>query len=209
MSAAARAKFQIPTAYLSPNECVGCGTTDNKNTEGRGEGMVDLGKDIDYYGVLYICGDCAREVARLFGSISPSEYTSMETALTEANAELSKLRQINLGLRKIVDGYRDYGSLVTSEFASTLLLSTQEPSTGAELLPGTDEVTGDEESSDVIIPSDDDQGTDGSRVPEVTDRIGSAGSPEVNESVDNEGPSNVRDDSGDDRLAEILNGLDS
>jgi len=175
-------KFKVGEYYQAPNICIGCGTTDNGNTEGKSFGMVDLGRDIDWYGVCYICYNCIRELAAVAGLISPGDYEDIANRLASRELQVTQLTVENEHLRRIVDGY---SSLSLSNFGhddsdGTDLEDT--PSLGEETSPDesedissdgdklpeeasggtndeesrTDELSSVEESSDVLSTSSDD-----------------------------------------------------
>jgi hypothetical protein len=205
-----RLKYQLAVVYNTPNECVGCRKTDNGNLaepSANGPaltpGMVDLQADIDWYGSVYICSDCALQVARIFGAISPAEYEGMERDLTNALADLSKLRQENLGLKKVVDGYRDYGQLVTGDFAASLVTSVEEPAVSIDDVSGTEDVSGDEEPEEDTETSDTLTGSERSGVSEESDSGEGSGSSEVIQSTDQQESGDLRSDTGD-KLAAAL-----
>jgi hypothetical protein len=197
-------KFQIPSTYVTPNECIGCGTSDNGNITGESPGMLDLAKDIDYYGALYICSRCSLQVGKAFGAITPEQFESMERALKEANEELSQLRRENLGLKKVIDGYREYGSLVTGDFNSTIFASLEKSDSSSELISGSDDSIEPEEQEETTEPSAELTGSDGSGVSKDTGGSEGSGDSEINESANLEGPGDVRNDSESDPLSDLL-----
>jgi hypothetical protein len=56
------AKFQILTTVPLPRYCVAC----RMGADGRNQ-FVDLTMDLDYYGAVLLCRNCAEEIARVVG----------------------------------------------------------------------------------------------------------------------------------------------
>lgn len=189
----ARAAYQLATVYASPNACVACSKTDNgvdgKYTDEK-PGMADLGRDIDWYGIVYLCRDCAFQIAAIWGALTPKEYAADLVALGQANSECARLRKENLALKKVTDGYRELGLLVTGDFTAALRASVQNASDHpvADPNPGTQEPTKITESSD---PNEKD---DGSRVSEGGGSEQGRGDSEADKSTDKSGPDDFSDD---------------
>lgn len=187
-----RAKYQIPVTYLSPNECIGCLKTQND-----APGMADLGRDIDWYGVPYICKDCAIEVASLFGAVSPIIYETLKREFELVTRERDELARDNSALRKIIDGYNSL-----SDSSRTLPQSSPSiPDAGYFNVLG--EESGTSEPPEVAADATDGGEDERSGVPESVDGEQGSGDSETDESSDIEGPSDVRDDPGD-KLAGLL-----
>lgn len=76
-----QSKFQLITETQLPHKCLACG----KDATGRNK-FVDFGVSFDYEGAIYICEDCAAEIAMLLGfeSVANSEaLTKEKNALQE------------------------------------------------------------------------------------------------------------------------------
>lgn len=189
----ARAAYQLATVYASPNACVACSKTDN-GVDGRytddKPGMADLGRDIDWYGVVYLCRDCAFQIAAIWGGKTPKEYAADLIALGQANEECARLRKENLALKKVVDGYIELGNLVTGDFTASLRANLQAASDHpvADPNPGTQEPTKITESSDT------NEEDDGSRVSEGGGSEQGPGNSEINKSSDQPRSDDFSDD---------------
>ena len=192
----ARAKFQIPTAYQAPNTCLGCGKTDNGNTEGKSPGMASFGIDIDWYGVPHICSECAFEIASLFGAISPQEYRSMEREANILLEENFTLRNQNSAMKKVIDGYRELDVALDNPVRDTSVEDAYDHPV-ADPNPGTPEPTKITETS-TPDPADDGSGVSEDGRPEQ-----GHGDSEADEPIDIEGPADILDTSGSD-LGRIL-----
>jgi len=71
----------VPAA--APGKCVVCGYTGGDL--GGTRKFIDVGLDIDFYGVVYFCTDCMDATAEILGYITPEKAA----ALSEDNARLS------------------------------------------------------------------------------------------------------------------------
>lgn len=200
-----RLKFQLPTIYSVPNECVGCGKTDNGNVldPPTSPGMVDVQKDIDFYGAVYVCSDCSLQMARIFGAITPAEYSDMEHQLHLAVHENSELRKENLALKKVVDGYRELGNLAAGEFHTAIFAGLEESLDSGELVPGQDNLSGPPEQEEVNRDEDSAIEAVGSGVPTDIASGEGLGDSEDNESSDKQESGDVRVDPGD-KLSELF-----
>jgi len=82
------AKFQLLTIVPLPADCVACG----RKSDGSNE-FVDLTKDIDYYGAILLCRECAEEIAVTVNFVK------------EQDAELDAIRVENTLLEEIILSY--------------------------------------------------------------------------------------------------------
>lgn len=187
-----RAKYQIPTGdYKDPNTCIGCLKTDNV------VGMADLGRDIDWYGVPYLCKDCSIEVASLWGAVHPDVYNTLRNQYERVANEREKLARDNSALRKIIDGYDS----LSSPSGTIPSPGISVPDAGYFDVIG--EESGTSESPEANEVSADGGEDERSGVSESLDGEQGSGDSETDESVDIERPSDVRDDSGD-KLSRLL-----
>lgn len=96
----------------SPGCCIICGKSEHP------VGFAEAGLDVEFYGAINFCGDCAGDMARLFGFIGPVDYQ----ALCDSNAALQlenegyEARLSALGaVENAITGYlTDYGTIVDS-----------------------------------------------------------------------------------------------
>lgn len=76
-------------AYAAPGICLLCGRHGNSDERG----MVDTQKDMDYYGVVYLCSFCVLEIAEQYGAASPSTQLNNLAASEAVQAQLYATRQ--------------------------------------------------------------------------------------------------------------------
>jgi hypothetical protein len=102
-------KFQLVTETLIPHKCVAC----NVSADGRMQ-FVDFGLSLDVedplyigvpneaLGVIYICENCAKEIASLIGAMPASvteqftqSFEAQEANITRLELEIERLRTLN------------------------------------------------------------------------------------------------------------------
>lgn len=76
-------------AYAAPGTCLLCGRHGNSDERG----MVDTQKDMDYYGVVYLCSFCVLEIAEQYGAASPSTQLNSLAASEAVQAQLYAARE--------------------------------------------------------------------------------------------------------------------
>lgn len=80
---------------MLPAYCAGCGTISSE------EGFVDTKLDFEFYGIVYFCAGCVRNMSDVFeGSL----YRKLESDLAVANNEILRLHGVNAGLEQQLDG---------------------------------------------------------------------------------------------------------
>lgn len=105
---------------MLPAYCAGCGTISSD------EGYVDTKLDFEFYGIVYFCASCVRNMSDVFeGSL----YRQLEAKLKEANDEILRLHGVTLGMGQQLDGLMaerlsDRGFSVTSD--SSALVTVEE-----------------------------------------------------------------------------------
>lgn len=95
-----------------PYECVIC--THEANTENF---LVDVFRDVEDYGAVYVCKSCIHSLASYVGIIADVESV-LQSRINELNNELSKVPTL---IERLVNGIRD---LSISTSADLLAIST-------------------------------------------------------------------------------------
>src|SRR3954470_5961042 len=84
---------------LMPNKCL-CGKFMGT--------FVDTGLNEEFYGQIYVCIDCFREIGEQLGLVSTEAYENTNAALEAAREEITRLKTVNEGLKNAV---RDLSSV--------------------------------------------------------------------------------------------------
>lgn len=96
------AKFVLVTATQLPHKCVACGLP----ATGRNQ-YVDFQVSFDWEGALYLCTNCADEIARLLGYVSPEDrdkgIEEVEAPVAGLLLELEAEKEKNLALTDELD----------------------------------------------------------------------------------------------------------
>lgn len=172
-------KFKIPDKYLAPNLCIGCGVCDNGNVDGSSTGMIDTGKDIDWFGVVYICKNCIKEMAQVFGLLTADDYEDIANKLAQNELELTVLQRDNHNLRQIVDGYKALNLSHSDSIGATISRLESHPSVSDERTTTESSETKEAEESD------------GDIVSEILNSGTDASESRTDESSSSEGPADV------------------
>lgn len=76
----------IKTPIASPGTCVLCGTSgDEKRT------FIDFGKQLDWYGAIYFCNECIREVSLAIGYIPVDGFDQLHNDYRKLSIEYDQL----------------------------------------------------------------------------------------------------------------------
>lgn len=78
-----------------PGKCAMCGTTNGT--------FVDMGWDIEFYGVVYFCRYCIAQVCEVIGFISSERYEEMKVENKELLDKINKLKEENDEFRRALD----------------------------------------------------------------------------------------------------------
>ena len=79
---------------LAPGKCGNCGASKND-----GRKYIDFGQQIDWYGALYLCGECLRDTSREMGL-----FTELENQLKEAKAENEFVKELQEKGVELING---------------------------------------------------------------------------------------------------------
>jgi hypothetical protein len=90
-----------------PGKCVICGASDNDD----GRKYIDIGFELDFYGVFYFCTHCMSEMAASLGYISPSLFKVVEEENLEASNKIRELEAENVKLRVALNSVDFLGTL--------------------------------------------------------------------------------------------------
>lgn len=85
--------LQLPTSL--PGKCSLCGASDNND----GREYVDIGFELDFYGVIYFCTHCFSEISTAVGFFSSDKYHTKNAELESVEIKLSQVEAENVKLR--------------------------------------------------------------------------------------------------------------
>jgi len=105
--AAARVQL-IEAPVASPGVCILCGKSQHP------DGFADAKLDFEFYGSLYLCGDCVGDFARIFGWIHPRQAQALAYKVNELDEQLRIHREALLNLESAVEHLTDYKLLRNS-----------------------------------------------------------------------------------------------
>ena len=83
----------------APGKCVVCGYTGGDT--GGTRMFIDIGLDIDFYGVVYFCTDCMDSTAEILGYITPSRAEQLETANAQMSLRIGELEIVEAKLNEL------------------------------------------------------------------------------------------------------------
>lgn len=92
-------KYKLTSSPVLPGRCVGCG----KSASGKEE-FLDTACSVDYYGAIYFCLNCAKEIGRTLGMDFVDEVQE-ENALLKAELDFNQ-QKVELA-DGIMDSLRD------------------------------------------------------------------------------------------------------
>lgn len=95
-----------PLPNALPGKCSLCGASDNVD----GREYIDIGFELDFYGVIYFCTHCMSEIAAAIGYIGPENYADLGKENTSLLSELSGLSAENVKLRVALNSLDFLGS---------------------------------------------------------------------------------------------------
>lgn len=98
----------LDVPILAPGTCLLCGTSGVDDRK-----FVDFGKQVDWYGAVYLCSECIEEVARAIGFIPVAEFDNLRVAYKalENQKDLSDARYAGVvsALDTLFANYRSSG----------------------------------------------------------------------------------------------------
>lgn len=80
-----------------------CFFTGSSSTE---DGVIDLDRDVDFEGRVYMRGAMAQELAALIGWHSPAEFEALETERDNLVLELERAREALAALEDLAEAQR-------------------------------------------------------------------------------------------------------
>lgn len=86
-----------------PGKCVVCGSVSCN------DGFVDTGWEIDFYGVVYFCANCIREVLGVVGYLPVDSFKELTRRLLEQRTKCEALQIENEELRRGLDSLASVG----------------------------------------------------------------------------------------------------
>lgn len=87
----------------APGQCATCGSGQDKN------GFVDTGLDAEFWGRIFFCYTCTREIGAVFGFIAPEDYEELDGERNLALLNLDKAENRNREFENIVRGLNNVG----------------------------------------------------------------------------------------------------
>lgn len=106
-----------------PGKCACCGASDNDD----GRKYVDIGFELDFYGVVYFCTHCLSEIAAAVGYVAPSLFKVVEEENFELANKVSGLSAENVKLRVALDHLDFLGTGSDSDVSTTVVEESTEP----------------------------------------------------------------------------------
>jgi hypothetical protein len=83
-----KVQFIKGTPPCQPGKCAICGNCGDGNSE-----FLDIGLELDYYGVVYFCSTCVYgDILKALDLVTREKYQELEGRLTEVTAEYLRLR---------------------------------------------------------------------------------------------------------------------
>lgn len=122
-------RYQIlePGQMALPAKCISCGSN---TSEAPGfKKYLDLGIDVEFYGVLYLCSECFASVALDVGYVQLQEVIASDERYVEAAVKIQDLEARNEALRSgmaaLLSGAIQHTSS-TSDLIDSIVSSVQE-----------------------------------------------------------------------------------
>lgn len=104
----ASSKVRILEApILAPGTCMLCGASRNDD-----RGYIDMGKDIQFVGVIYFCTFCMTEVANAIGCLMPEQAAALENELDAARQRILEFETKDRTLNDAINTLRNTGLFV-------------------------------------------------------------------------------------------------
>lgn len=110
----------LPLPVALPGKCIICGASDNDD----GRQYIDIGFEIDFYGVIYFCSHCMSEAAVAIGYRSPSLFQVIDDENKSLLKEFAELSAENVKLRVALNQLDFLGS---NDSANNVGVNTKEP----------------------------------------------------------------------------------
>lgn len=118
----------VPRAL--PAKCASCGYAGGDSDRY----FIDFGLDIDFYGVVYFCTDCFRNVCVSLDYAGPSTVQSLRERVAVLEAAVKQYE----GMKDVLGGMADYvnsiGGVLTGNLADAVVVAAGAPS--HDLVPG-------------------------------------------------------------------------
>jgi hypothetical protein len=164
MSISAQSRVRVlDNPILAPGQCCLCGSAGDGKRK-----FIDFGKQLDWYGAVYFCTECVREVAEASGFIPVASFDKLHDSYRELDIKYKQLEAryevVDNAIRTVFGGNYSVASSPDESFHA-LLSNVQE--------------------------SDDSEGSVGETEP--TDARADVRESETDESTDVEGPDDIFD----------------
>lgn len=133
-------KYRILTVPdIKPGKCANCGSSKED-----GRGYVDFGLEVDWYGIVFLCGHCLFDIVRQMGLIRP-----LEDQISNLTDKLLKIKQNDSRGVDLRDNFLKIFKEVQN-YISTLPATGNEPVTDSRDLPDKSEAASSEPTIDTI-----------------------------------------------------------
>lgn len=101
----ASSKVQILNApILAPGTCMLCGSSSSDDRD-----YIDIGKDIEFVGVIYFCTFCFTEITNRLGCLTPEQSKQLEDELDAARQRILEFETKDRALNDAINTLRDTG----------------------------------------------------------------------------------------------------
>jgi hypothetical protein len=118
---------------VAPAECANCGSSKND-----GRGYIDFGLQIDWHGVVYLCGNCLFDIAKAMRL-----FEKIEKELEDARSKIASLEgfreegeQLHEGVRNSINSLREYYERI---YTHNISFNSGDPNSGSSVDVGANE----------------------------------------------------------------------
>jgi hypothetical protein len=110
----ATSKIQILGApIMPPGTCMLCGASRNDDRD-----YIDMGKDIQFVGVIYFCTFCMTELANAIGCLMPEQAKALEDELDAARQRILEFETKDRTLNDAISSLRGTGLFSGTDFSA-------------------------------------------------------------------------------------------
>lgn len=109
-------KYRILDAPdLKPGKCANCGSCKKD-----GRKYVDFGLEVDWYGIVYLCGHCIHDIAKTMQASLVDKLETELKAMVEKAVTLEEVQEEGQQLfEKIVESFKEFNELYVGQFGAT------------------------------------------------------------------------------------------
>lgn len=141
-----QSRVQIVNAPVAaPGVCILCGSASDENRK-----FIDFGKQLDWYGAVYLCTLCMLDVAEAIGYISKLHFDSLNLAHKKLQAEYAQLEAKYKTVKDALGALLDNPSDPIGSIAGPVVSDVDEPESPTPAIDSTAATTtAANESSDI------------------------------------------------------------